>query len=87
MNRNIFDLRVEGTPWVLSVDANYSHQSIQAAFINKHEFDDDLMFLIRKNDTGEEQFFCINYVMWQALCESPSIMVMYLSLGWDCELG
>lgn len=82
---NTFDIRIEGDPWIRNIDRDAMHHAITSAFVRKDKDQDDMLFVIQENASGGdmEQFFCMSGQMWEALCETPQIMTMFLNMGWS----
>lgn len=80
-----YDVRIEGQKWVRGVSCAEAFAAIQAAFDKLDDPNEELLFLIQENFTGSDQTnsFCTNEMMWEAICENPAAMRMYLQMGWE----
>ena len=78
-----FDLRMEGMPWLRDANLKQVYEAVEAAYKSLPNIDDDRLFLIEKTDSGEEKVFCMDHIMWEALCGSPRDMGMYLDMFWE----
>ncbi len=85
--RDTYDLRMEGMPWYRDLSRDDLYHAVEAAYKARPENDNELLFVIAENASGlfEEQFFCMDYIMWEALCETPGVMTMYLNMFWHRE--
>lgn len=83
--KDTFDLRMEGMPWLRDSDLSGVYHQVESAYKAKAKDDGDLIFVIQKSGTGEEHFFCMDYIMWEALCGSSRDMGMYLDMFWEHE--
>lgn len=82
-----YDVRIEGKKWLRNLSCAAAFGTIQAAFEKLGDPNEELLFLIQENFTGSDQetSFCTNEIMWEALCEDPEAMRMYLQMGWEEE--
>lgn len=76
-----YDLRIEGQEWRRNMARDSVFHAIQFAYKQKPDDQTDMLFLIQENfDPYEEFFFCMPFQMWEALCETPEVMSMYLRM-------
>lgn len=82
-----YDLRMEGQEWVRGLSCGALFQAIEAAYEKLGDPNKDLLFRIEENYTGgdQESNFCMDEIMWEALCETPDAMRMYLRMSWDTD--
>ena len=77
-----YDLRIEGQEWRRELLRDSLFHAIAFAYKQKPDDQTDMLFLIQENhEPHREQFFCMPYQMWDALCETPEVMTMYLRIG------
>lgn len=82
-----YSLRMEGQEWVRGLSCEALFHSIESAYEKLGDPNKDLLFLIEENYTGadQESNFCMNAIMWEALCETPDSMRMYLRMTWHTD--
>lgn len=76
-----YDLRIEGQDWRRELSRDSLFHAIEFAYKQKPDDQTDMLFLIQENHSPhQEAFFCMPYQMWESLCESPTVMSMYLRI-------
>lgn len=77
----LYDLRIEGQEWRRGMQMHNVYHAIEFAFKQKNDSEADMLFVIEINDVENfEEKFCMCYTMWEALCETPEVMGMYLRI-------
>lgn len=79
-----YDLKIKGEEWLRGLSCTAAFNTIQDAMYELGDPNMELSFVIKENFTGHDQktSFTVNEFMWEAICESPSSMRMYLRMGW-----
>ena len=79
-----YDLKIGRREWSRGFSCKVIFNALQAEFEKLGDPNAELRFVIKENFTGHDQktSFNVNEIMWDALCESPSSMRMYLRMGW-----
>lgn len=82
-----YDVRIEGQQWLRGLSCAAAFLAIQVAFEKLDDPNEELLFLIQENFTGNDQetSFCITEIMWKAICEDPGAIRMYSQMGWEEE--
>jgi hypothetical protein len=85
--KETYSLRLEGQQWARGLSCEAVFQAIESAYEKLGDPNEDMLFLIEENYTGSdhEHNFCVNAIMWEALCETPDAMRMYLRMSRDTD--
>jgi hypothetical protein len=79
-----YDLQIKRRGWLNGLSCTAAFNAIQAEFEKLGDPNIELRFVIKENFTGQGKKapFTVNAIMWDAICESPSSMRMYLRMIW-----
>lgn len=76
-----YDVRLEGQEWRRELSKNSAFHAVSFAYKQLPDNETDMLFVLRENwNNHKEHFFCMPYLMWDALCETPEVMGNYLRI-------